>query len=100
MTQVNPARPRREDGSPSNWDRYLDLSIRRQVPTRIRQWSIQRFECPMRSARCDLPELKRRRIAVGSRLWLVDPAQVRPGHRLIWTIPGMDTRTLDRAAPR
>ncbi|SDX71922.1 hypothetical protein SAMN05421783_1732 [Thiocapsa roseopersicina] len=37
MPQINPAKPRREDGSPSNWDRYLDLLIGRQVPAKFRQ---------------------------------------------------------------
>ncbi len=29
---------RREDGSPSNWDRYLDLLAHRGVPERMRPW--------------------------------------------------------------
>jgi len=44
MPQVNPTRPRREDGSPSNWDRTLGLLIRRKVPAKFRPWSIRRVE--------------------------------------------------------
>jgi hypothetical protein len=40
MPDVNTTRTRREDGSPSNWDRYLDLLIRREVPAKSRQWHI------------------------------------------------------------
>ncbi len=44
MPQANTSRPRREDGSPSNWDRYLDLLIRCEVPGKFRQWYIRRVE--------------------------------------------------------
>ncbi len=44
MPQVNTTRTRREDGSPSNWDRYLDLLIRREVPAKSRQCYIRRVE--------------------------------------------------------
>jgi len=36
--------PRREAGSPSNWDQYLDLLIRRQVPAKVRPWSVWRVQ--------------------------------------------------------
>jgi integrase len=35
---------RREDGAPSNWDRYLDLLARRGVPEKMRLWYIRRVE--------------------------------------------------------
>ncbi|WP_200388857.1 hypothetical protein [Thiocapsa imhoffii] len=44
MPDVNSTRTRREDGAPSNWDRYLDLLIRRQVPAKFRQWYVRRVE--------------------------------------------------------
>ncbi len=36
--------PRREAGSPSNWDRYLDLLIRFQVPAKVRPGSVRRVQ--------------------------------------------------------
>ncbi len=36
--------PRREDGSPSNWDRYLDLLAHRGVPEQMRPWYVRRVE--------------------------------------------------------
>ncbi|MBK1646046.1 hypothetical protein CKO25_15610 [Thiocapsa imhoffii] len=44
MPDVNTTRTRREDGAPSNWDRYLDLLIRREVPAKFRQWYVRRVE--------------------------------------------------------
>ena len=35
---------RREDGAPSNWDRYLDLLARRGVPEKMRSWYVRRVE--------------------------------------------------------
>jgi integron integrase len=35
---------RREDGSPSNWDRYLALLERSQVPQNARRWYVRRVE--------------------------------------------------------
>lgn len=35
---------RREDGAPSNWDRYLDLLARRGVPEKMRPWYVRRVE--------------------------------------------------------
>jgi len=35
---------RREDGAPSNWDRYLDLLARRGVPEKFRCWYVRRVE--------------------------------------------------------
>lgn len=52
------------------------------------------------SARCDLPELQRRRIDDGSHLVLVDLVQVPQGNRSICTIGGMDRRTVGRVPPR
>jgi len=37
-------KPRREDGSPSNWDRYLDFLVHRGVPERMRPWYVRRVE--------------------------------------------------------
>ena len=44
MPHVHTTRTRREDGAPSNWDRYLDRLIRRQVPAKFRQWYVGRVE--------------------------------------------------------
>jgi hypothetical protein len=44
MPDVNTTRTRREDGSRSNWDRYLDLLIRREVPAKFHRWYIRRVE--------------------------------------------------------
>lgn len=41
---------RREDGAPSNWDRYLDLLARRGVPEKVRLWYIRRVEGFLRRA--------------------------------------------------
>ena len=35
---------RREDGAPSNWDRYLDLLAHRGVPEKMRPWYVRRVE--------------------------------------------------------
>ena len=37
-----PNPPRREDGKPSGWDRYLDLLIQNYVPEAARQWYVTR----------------------------------------------------------
>jgi integron integrase len=36
--------PRRQDGAPSNWDRYLDVLARRGVPEKMRPWYVRRVE--------------------------------------------------------
>ncbi len=36
--------PRREDGSPSHWDRYLEVLARRGVPEKMRPWYVRRVE--------------------------------------------------------
>ena len=36
--------PRREDGAPSNWDRYLEVLVRRGVPEKMRLWYVRRVE--------------------------------------------------------
>ena len=116
MPQVNRARPRREDGSPSNWDRYLDLLIRRQVPAKFRQWYVRRVEDFLKdlkptalsastaeqvtddlqrmSTRSDLADWQTRQIVDALRLLLVDLAQVPPGKGSIGTIGGRGQRTL------
>ncbi|WP_295582589.1 hypothetical protein [uncultured Lamprocystis sp.] len=43
--------PRREDGSPSNWDRYLDLLAHRGVPERMRPWYVRRVEGCLKARR-------------------------------------------------
>jgi integron integrase len=43
--------PRREDGSPSNWDRYLDLLAHRGVPERMRPWYVRRVEAFLKARR-------------------------------------------------
>ena len=35
---------RREDGAPSNWDRYLDLLAHRGVPEKMRSWYVRQVE--------------------------------------------------------
>jgi hypothetical protein len=106
MPQVNTARSRREDGSPSNWDRYLDLLIRREVPAKSRQWYIRRVEDFLRdvkptalsaltadqvtddlrrmSARSDLADWQMRQSVDALRLLLVDLVQVPAGKGVDW----------------
>jgi hypothetical protein len=106
MSYVNPVKPRREDGSPSNWDRDLDLLIRREVPAKFRQWCVRRVEdflkdlipaslsapmadqstdCPGRtSSRSDLAESQVSRIVDALRLLLVDLADVPVGKGVDW----------------
>jgi hypothetical protein len=106
MSDVNPVKPRREDGSPSNWYRDLDLLIRRQVPAKSRQWYVRRVEdflkdlkpaslsaptgdqirdCPGRtSSRSDLAESQVSRIVDALRLLLVDLADVPVGKGVDW----------------
>jgi site-specific recombinase XerD len=106
MPQVNTTRTRREDGSPSNWDRYLDLLIRREVPAKSRPWYVRRVEDFLRdlkpaalsaltadqvtdylrrmSARSDLADWQMRQIVDALRLLLVDLAQVPAGKGVDW----------------
>ena len=47
--------PRRQDGPPSNWGRYLDLPIHRGVPKQMRPWylrRVDRFLKPSRPSPC------------------------------------------------
>ncbi|AUB85421.1 integrase (plasmid) [Candidatus Thiodictyon syntrophicum] len=46
-----PTPPRREDGTPSNWDRYLDLLIHRGVPEKMRPWYVRRVEAFLKALR-------------------------------------------------
>ena len=46
-----PKPPRRQDGTPSNWDRYLDLLIQRGVPERMRPWDVRRVEAFLKALR-------------------------------------------------
>jgi hypothetical protein len=43
--------PRRQDGAPSNWDRYLDLLIHRGVPEKMRPWYVRRVEAFLKALR-------------------------------------------------
>ncbi len=116
MTHVNIVTPRREDGSPSNWDRYLDLLIRRQVPAKSRQWYIRRVEEFLKdlkpaglsaltpdqvtdylrrmSARADLADRQMRQIVDALRWLLVDLAQVPAGKGVDWDYWWEGQRTL------
>lgn len=106
MPQVNATRTRREDGSPSNWDRYLDLLIRREVPAKFRSWYLRRVEDFLRdlkpatlsaltadqvtdylrrmSARSDLADWQMRQMVDALRLLLVDLAQVPAGKATVF----------------
>ncbi|MBK1644067.1 hypothetical protein CKO25_05250 [Thiocapsa imhoffii] len=106
MPDVNTTRTRRGGGAPSNWDRYLDLLIQRQVPAKSRQWYVRRVEdflkdlkpaalsaltadqvtddLRRRSARSDLTEWQMRQIVDALRLLLVDLAQVPAGRGFDW----------------
>ena len=106
MPQVYATRTCREDGSPSNWDRYLDLLIRREVPAKFRPWSLRRVEDCLRdlkptalsaltadqvtddlrrlSARSDLADWQMRQMVDALRLLLVDLAQVPAGKGVDW----------------
>jgi hypothetical protein len=116
MTHVNIVTPRREDGSPSNWDRYLDLLIRRQVPAKSRQWYIRRVEEFLKdlkpaglsaltpdqvtdylrcmSARADLADWQVRQIVDALHRLLVDLAQVPAGKGVDWDCWWEGQRTL------
>ncbi|WP_295612508.1 hypothetical protein [uncultured Lamprocystis sp.] len=43
--------PRREDGSPSNWDRYRDFLAHRGVSERMRPWYVRRVEGVLKARR-------------------------------------------------
>jgi hypothetical protein len=116
MPQVNTTRPRREDGAPSNWDRDLDLLIRREVPAKFRQWYIRRVEDFLKdlkpaafsaltvdqvtdylrrmSAGSDLADWQMQQIVDALRLLLVDLAQVPAGKGVDWDCWWEGQRTL------
>jgi hypothetical protein len=44
-------RNRREDGTPSRWDQYVDLLARKQVPQKARRWYVGHVETFLKSLR-------------------------------------------------
>jgi hypothetical protein len=116
MPDVNTTRTRREDGAPSNWDRCLDLLIRRQVPAKFRQWYIRRVEDFMKDlkptalsaltaeqvtdylrrqlARSDLADWQMQQTVDALRLLLIDLAQVPAGKGVDWDYWWEGQRTL------
>ena len=98
MPDVKQRVRRREDGAPSNWDRYVDLLRTRGVPERSHRWYVRRVEEFLKavgprplsalaaeevteylrsaSNREDLAAWQVRRIVDALRLLLVDLAQV------------------------
>ena len=53
MASATTPAARREDGAPSNWDRYLDLLARRGVPEKFRRWYVRRVEDLLKAVRPD-----------------------------------------------
>ncbi len=52
MQSGNPfpdSRSRREDGSPSRWDQYVDLLARKRIPEKARRWYVARVEAFLRA---------------------------------------------------
>jgi integrase len=116
MPDVNTTRTRREDCSPSNWDRYLDLLIRREVPAKFHRWYIRRVENFLKdvkpaalsaltaeqvtdylrrqAARSDLADWQMRQMVDALRLLLVDLAQVPAGKGVDWDYWWEGQRTL------
>ncbi|WP_295394440.1 hypothetical protein [uncultured Thiodictyon sp.] len=48
---TTPARPRRQDGTPSNWHRYRNLLIHHGVPEKMRPWYLLRVEAFLKALR-------------------------------------------------
>ncbi len=46
-------RSRREDGSPSRWDQYVDLLARKRIPEKARRWYVARVEAFLRACNPD-----------------------------------------------
>lgn len=97
---------RREDGAPSNWDRYLDLLARKGVPENARRWYVRRVEDFLKevrpeslsrltegevtgylqqvSSRSNLVDWQFRQLVDALQLLLVDLAQVHTGKMVDW----------------
>ena len=102
MTAVKPHRAHHADGSPSNWQRYLDLLQQRGVPETAQRWYVRRVEefldtpkpkalstlnadqvtdyLRRLSQRPDLADWQRRQTVEALRLLLVDLAQTQAGN--------------------
>lgn len=98
---------RREDGAPSNWDRYLDLLAHRGVPEKFRRWYVRRVEDFLKavrpgslaglsaeevtgylqeaSSRPGLADWQVRQLVDALQLLLVDLAQVPAGRGVDWS---------------
>jgi len=121
MTTIFPHPRRRENGAPSNWDRYTDLLTRKSVPEKARPWYVRHVEGFLKAIHpCALSELTGSRVtdyiqqeAIGSRLsdWqfrqfvdalhilLVDLARVPAGKAVDWDYWKAGARTLEPDHP-
>jgi hypothetical protein len=103
---ATPSCTRREDGAPSNWDRYLDLLAHRGVPDKMRPWYVRRVEGFLKVVRPEslsrlaaeqitgylqqassdshLAEWKFRQLVDALQRLLVDLAQVPAGKAVDW----------------
>jgi hypothetical protein len=123
-----PPHRRREDGAPSNWDRYLNLLARKGVPETMRPWYVRRVEEFLKdvrpeslsrltegdvtgylqqvSSRSRLVDWQFRQVVDALQLLLVDLAQVPAGKGVDWDfwkaggqVPAPDHPTLARSQP-
>jgi hypothetical protein len=108
VTAVKPHRAHHADGSPSNWQRYLDLLQQRGVPETAQRWYVRRVEefldtlkpkalstlnadqvtdyLRRLSQRPDLADWQRRQTVEALRLLLVDLAQTQAGNGVDWDL--------------
>lgn len=106
MPSVKTALARREDGAPSNWDRYVELLRRRGVPERAQRWYVRWVEVFLDAvrpaalgdlsaeqvteylralaARSDLAMWQTRQAVDALRLLLVELAGARAGKGVDW----------------
>ena len=113
--------PRREDGSPSNWDRYLEVLIRRGVPETMRPWYVRRVEGFLKarrpvslsqvtaeeiagylqevSAQAQLADWQFRQLVDALQLLFVDLAQCPAGKAIDWDWWKAGGRPLDNDHP-
>ena len=97
---------RREDGTPSRWDQYVDLLIRKGVPEKARRWYVARVEAFLKevrpdslsrlteeqitgffqkaSSRGELAEWQFRQLVDAMQLLIVDLAQAPVGKAIDW----------------
>ena len=99
-------RSRREDGTPSRWDQYVDLLARKHVPEKARRWYVARVEAFLKELRPEslamltgeqitgyfeqasrsgqFAEWQFRQLVDAIQLLVVDLARVPVGHEVDW----------------